>query len=325
MRENGRHARGSESSHHPGDSYYNIPPIKRPHWTWEIFVYFWVGGIGAGAHAVTTIARLLGHGDAALLRAGRYITLGSMVLSPLLLISDLGRPERFYNMLRILKLRSPMSLGSWSLFLFGSLSGLIATAQAAQDGLLGGGNPAARLARAVPAQILSALAMPFALFVGSYGGILLAATAVPMWARNALLMGPTFLASSFSTGLSALSLALKLGRWGEKGTHAALRRAERLALVAELGLMAASLAKMGKYGKPLYGKPLAPLFFGGTVLGGILAPLALLSGRESRPRGILASVLVLLGGLAFRYVMVEGGKRSADDPQATFSHTRKEG
>src|SRR3712207_9073307 len=64
---------------------------------------------------------------------------------------------------------------------------------------------------------------------------------------------------------------------------------------------------MGRWGKPLYSKELAPLFFGGTIVGGILAPFALLSGRESRRRGLLASTLVLLGGPPLRLAMVGGG------------------
>ena len=81
---------------------------------------------------------------------------------------------------------------------------------------------------------------------------------------------------------------------------------------------------MGRWGKPLFSQKLAPLFVGGTILGGILAPLALLSGRASRPRGLLASVLVLLGGLAFRFAVIEGGTLSARDPQATFSFAKSE-
>ncbi|HLM78976.1 MAG TPA: hypothetical protein VK361_11370, partial [Rubrobacteraceae bacterium] len=81
----------------------------------------------------------------------------------------------------------------------------------------------------------------------------------------------------------------------------------------------------GRWGKPLLTKKFAPLFFGGTVLGGILAPLALLfSGKETRGKSILSSTLVLLGGLALRYVMVEAGKMSANDPEAYFSFATKE-
>jgi len=322
-----------ETSRHPrtdpereGRDYYGIPPIKEHTWTWEVPVYFWLGGIGAGAHLVSTVAQLLGWKDEAFFRASRYTVLVTMILSPVLLILDLGRPERFYNMLRILKLRSPMSTGSWALSVFGALSGLIATRQAAEDGLLlGRDNVLVRLVRLlIPDRLLSVLALPFGLYVGAYTGILLGATSVPMWARNVVLMGPTFLSSGLSTGLSAVSFVLHLGGWGEKRTLEAMRRAERLSLAIEGGLIAASLIRMGKWGKPLYSAKLAPLFVGGTILGGILAPFALLSGRESRGKSLLSSVLALLGGLALRFAMIEGGRLSARDPQATFTFAKKE-
>src|ERR671917_234213 len=197
-----------ETSHHPrtdpereGRDYYGIPPIKEHTWTWEVPLYFWLGGIGAGSHLISTVAQLLGWKDRAFFRASRYTVLVAMILSPLLLISDLGRPERFLNMLRILKLRSPMSLGSWALSVLGTFSGLLATSQAAQDGLLGRGMLPRLIKTLVPERLLSVLALPFALFVGAYGGILIAATSIPIWARNWLLMGPTFLTSAISTGL----------------------------------------------------------------------------------------------------------------------------
>jgi formate-dependent nitrite reductase membrane component NrfD len=321
-----------ETSHHPRtdperekSDYYGIPPIKEHTWTWEVPVYFWLGGIGAGSHLISTLAQLLGWRDEAFFRAARYTTLVTMLISPVFLIRDLGRPERFYNMLRILKLRSPMSTGSWALSVFGTLSGLIATAQAARDGLLGRDNAPVRLARAlIPDRLLSVVALPVALYVGLYSGILLSATSVPMWARNFLLMGPTFLTSGLSTGLSAISFILHLGDWGERKTLETLRRTERISLFIEGGLLAASLIRMGRWGKPLFSKRLAPLFLGGAIVGGILAPLALLSGRESRSRGLLASVLALLGGLALRISMIEGGRLSARDPQATFTFAKGE-
>src|SRR3712207_4976036 len=192
-----------ETSHHPTTDperqprdYYGIPPIKEHTWTWEVPVYFWLGGIGAGSHIVSTVARALGHTDRAFLRTARYTTLITMILSPVLLIMDLGRPERFYNMLRIVKWRSPMSMGTWALMFFSMLAGSVAASQAARDGLLGRDNALARLAGALPARFLSVLALPFGYFVGAYTGVLLAMTSVPMWARNAVLMGPTFLSSA---------------------------------------------------------------------------------------------------------------------------------
>ena len=315
-----------ETTHHPeADSrrsdknYYGIPPIKRAHWTWQIPIYFWLGGIGAGTQLFATVAQLLGHEDKALKRASRYTVLVTMLLSPILLIWDLGRPERFYNMLRILKLRSPMSTQSWSLFTFGNLGGLIAARQAAEDGLLGD-NPLSRLLlRLIPARLLTVLALPFGLFVGFNTGNLISATSVPIWARNWMLMGPTFLTSGLSTALSWLSLVLHLGRWGEEKTLRVLHRAEKAVIVLEAALIALSLARMSRWSRPLFSKEAAPLFVGGTLLAGILAPLALLSGEKSRSKSVLASVLALAGGLAFRFAMIIAGRKSADDPEAYFT------
>jgi formate-dependent nitrite reductase membrane component NrfD len=315
-----------ETSHHPeADSrrddknYYGIPPIKHAHWTWQIPVYFWIGGIAAGVHLFSTIAQLLGHEDRALVRTSRYTVLLTMILSPVLLIWDLGRPERFYNMLRIVKLRSPMSTQSWSLFIFGSLAGMVAARQAAEDGLLGRGVISRLVMNLIPARLLSVLALPFGLFVGFNTGNLISATSVPMWARNWLFMAPTFLTSGLSTALSFLSLVLHLGHRGERKTLRALRRAEKATLVLEAILFAASLARMSRWSKPLFSKKVAPLFFGGGLLAGIVAPMALLFGRESRSKSLLASTLVLLGGLAFRFAMILGGRISADDPEAYFT------
>ncbi len=321
-----------ETSRHPetdperGDkNYYGIPPIKRAHWTWQIYVYFWIGGIGAGSHLLATLGHLLGWKDEAFFRTTKYTTFAAMTISPVLLVWDLGRPERFLNMLRILKLRSPMSTGSWALSIFGSMSGLVATKQAAEDGLLLGDNFASRLAKLIPDRFISVLALPFGMYVGSYTGILLIATSVPMWARNWLLMGPTFLSSAVSSGLSWTSLVLHLGNWGEGKTLGALKKAEKAVLIIEGVLIAASLVRMGKWSKPLFSKKLVPLFVGGTLIGGIAAPLVLLFGKESRERSILASVLVLVGGFLFRYVMVVGGRDSADDPESYFSFAKKDG
>jgi formate-dependent nitrite reductase membrane component NrfD len=316
----------AETSHHPetdpkrtDKNYYGIPPIKHAHWTWQIPVYFWIGGLGAGVHLFSTMAQILGHKDEALIRASRYTVLGTMMLSPILLIWDLGRPERFYNMLRVLKLRSPMSTQSWSVFAFGTLSGLISARQAAEDGLLGEDSLLVRLLKLIPARALTIVALPVGLNVGSNTGNLISATSVPMWARNWLFMGPTFLASGLSTALSWLSLVLHLTHSGEKKTLRTLHRAEKAALIIEAGLIAASLARMSRWGKPLFSREAAPLFVGGTLLGGIAAPMALLFGKESRPKSIIASLLALAGGLAFRFAIIKGGRLSADDPEAYFT------
>jgi len=315
-----------ETTHHPetdpgrkDKNYYGIPPIKRAHWTWQIPIYFWLGGLGAGTQLFATVAQLLGHKDEALTRVSRYTVLFTMLVSPVLLIWDLGRPERFYNMLRILKLRSPMSTQSWSLFTFGNLGGLIAVRQAAEDGLLGDNLLSRLVIRLVPARLLTVLVLPFGLFVGFNTGNLISATSVPIWARNWMLMAPTFLASGLSTALSWLSLVLHFGHWGEKKTLRVLHRAEKAIILIEAVLIGASLVRMSRWSKPLFSRDVAPLFVGGTLVGGILAPFLLLSGGERRSKSMLASVLALAGGLAFRFAIIQAGRKSADDPEAYFT------
>jgi formate-dependent nitrite reductase membrane component NrfD len=164
------------------------------------------------------------------------------------------------------------------------------------------------------------LALPFGLFVGFNTGNLISATSVPIWARNWMLMAPTFLASGLSTALSWLSFVLHLGRRGEEKTLRVLHRAEKATVLLEVGLVAASLVRMSRWAKPLFSKEIGSLFVGGSLLGGIAAPLALLfSGEQTRGRALLTSTLVLLGGLAFRFSMILAGRRSADDPEAYFT------
>jgi formate-dependent nitrite reductase membrane component NrfD len=134
-----------------------------------------------------------------------------------------------------------------------------------------------------------------------------------------MLMGPTFLTSGLSTALSWLSLVLHLGRWGEEKTLRVLHRAEKAVIVLEAVLIALSLARMSRWSRPLFSKEVTPLFVGGTLLGGIAAPFALLTGKESRSKSVLASVLALAGGLAFRFAMIIAGRKSADDPEAYFT------
>src|SRR5438477_9594611 len=122
-------------------SYYGRPILKEPVWQPEIPFYFFFGGI-AGASAVLHLgARLTGNGTLA--RRSLFIGAAADVVSPALLISDLGRPERFLNMLRVFKLTSPMSVGSWILLLSSGASGTAAALEA-----LGVAKPAKVLAEA---------------------------------------------------------------------------------------------------------------------------------------------------------------------------------
>ena len=102
-------------------SYYGRPVLKEPVWTWEIPAYFFTGGIGGVSAGLGLAARIAGNEPLA--RTSTYVSAAADAVSPLLLVSDLGRPERFLNMLRVFKVTSPMSIGSWLLFVSAGASG----------------------------------------------------------------------------------------------------------------------------------------------------------------------------------------------------------
>src|SRR5206468_7538358 len=106
------------------DSYYGRPILKEAVWKPEIPWYFFTGGI-AGASSVLSLAARVARNER-LAKTSMWIGLAGEVVSPALLIADLGRPERFLNMLRVFKVTSPMSVGSWVL----AGSGAATTAEA---------------------------------------------------------------------------------------------------------------------------------------------------------------------------------------------------
>src|SRR6266576_3587310 len=112
----------------PDTGYYGIPLLKKSPWTWEIPLYFFTGGTAGAAAVVGAIADYTG-ADRRLVRDARWIAAAGAVISPALLIADLGRPSRFLNMLRVFKPQSPMSVGVWTLLGFSAGASATACAQ----------------------------------------------------------------------------------------------------------------------------------------------------------------------------------------------------
>jgi hypothetical protein len=114
---------GGPMPREPGVAYYGQPIVKPPVWTWEIGLYLFVGG-AAGMTGVLALAGLLTGQPIAFVRSALGVAVAGAIVSPLLLIADLGRPQRFLNMLRVFKWRSPMSMGAWTLVLFSTFATL---------------------------------------------------------------------------------------------------------------------------------------------------------------------------------------------------------
>jgi formate-dependent nitrite reductase membrane component NrfD len=195
--------------------YRDRPLLKAPVWTWEIPVYFFIGGV-AGLCAVIAAAARAGGADAALIRDARLIAFLGAAVSPLLLISDLGRPRRFLYMLRVFKRQSAMSIGVWTLVAF---SGAVTASLALQ--LVGIGGPVSWVADAIGAVMGAVLA--------TYTGVLLGVTAIPVWAHHVRVLPIHFGASSLGAAASLLELA------GHRAP--ALNAIAIAAALAEVGVM----------------------------------------------------------------------------------------
>jgi len=224
-------------------------------------------------------------------------------------------------MLRVLKLRSPMSVGSWILSLFGVVCSLSAAVQVATD--LSGRRVFPRVAR-----VASIAGLPFSLLLAGYTGVLLEATNVPLWVRFFPFLGPTFVSSAFSSSLAALSIAIGDEKKHRK-THARLDAAETACLALETLVMCTGLLRLGKLGRPLTRGKWALIFWPATFVGGLLVPLCMrvnairttrsLTGRQRR----VSSLLTLVGGYSLRAVIVFAGRESARRPEDYFELTRR--
>jgi formate-dependent nitrite reductase membrane component NrfD len=279
------------------------PFIKPPVWAWEIPAYFWLGGIASGSAFAALGADLAGDEWSA--SVARKVALAAVAPAPLLLIRDLGRPARFLNMMRVFKPRSPLNTGTWCLVGFsGSAAGAVAL-----DVL---GRPREAKAASAATAVLGG-------YLGSYTGVLLAATAVPVWARSRLFLGPIFVSTATATGAAATRLVLVATgrRQVGRSTRIALNRLEAAAMLTELVLSALNKRRLGRAGRALsHGAP-GRLFRTAETLAAAGVALNLLGARRTTGLGQeLASFLYLGAGLAFRFAWIEAGKASARDDEA---------
>jgi formate-dependent nitrite reductase membrane component NrfD len=275
------------------------PFIHAPVWSWEVASYFWLGGMASGSAFVALACDVAGdHRSAAI---ARKVALGAVASAPVLLIADLGRPERFLNMMRIFKPRSPMNMGAWCLVAFSGTGAL-----AVGCDLIG---------RPKAARGLGALTSLFGSYLGSYTGVLLACTAVPVWSRSRTILGPAFVATATATGAAATRLVLvACGLPHGHPTRRALGTIETAAMVTELSISALGERRLGDAAAEALRRGRAGNYFR-TAKSLVALGLSLrLVARRTGPREHeLASFMYLAAGLAFRFAWVYAGRASATD------------
>jgi formate-dependent nitrite reductase membrane component NrfD len=272
-------------------AYYGRPILKPPVWKREIGWYLFTGGLAGASATMSAIARA--SGNPVLARRTALVATAAVNVSPALLVKDLGRPERFLNMMRVFKPSSPMNLGSWVLL----ASGASTTSAAALD--LAGVAPRLRTGLGVAAGIAG---VPLSV----YTAVLLSDTANPAWheARHEL---PFLFAAGAAAGAGAAGVlttpaehagparrAMLLGTVGSQLAETVMER--RIGGVAEAYTSGAA----GGYRRAA------------RILDGAGLALSLVPGRRLRRLG---AALVLAGAVATRFSVFKAGFQAAEDPR----------
>ena len=182
--------------------YYGRPVVRPPVWTWEIPIYFFIGGL-AGMSALIAAAGLFFH-QPSVTRTAMYISGAGALISPLLLILDLGRPRLFINMLRVFKPQSAMSMGVWilvsfSLFVF---PGLL-TLELRHFQLVSGS--ADDFVHWLSFIFICGSAF-FGTLLATYTGVLLGATVIPAWFLHRTLLPVHFGIAGLGSAAALLEL-----------------------------------------------------------------------------------------------------------------------
>lgn len=263
-------------------TYRDAPLLKPPVWTWEVPLYFFVGGAAGVAAVIAAAATFSSAETGTLARDAKWIAAIGGMISPLLLIADLGRPARFLNMLRVFKRRSPMSIGAWTLVIF-SNAALVALLPGMPFGA------AATIVAAITGAMLA-----------TYTGVLIGATVIPVWSRNVDILPIHFGASGLGAAVSALEL---LGH--------------RTAAMNALGILAAAIETVIVMILVRRGSSAGGLMHAAEAMSGPL-PLALrLIGAQSATLRIAAAAITIAGSLMTRIAWIKAAAPSRTSAPAS--------
>ncbi len=287
--------------------YYGQAVVKPPVWTWQVPLYFFMGGIAGMSAVLASGAVIFHHIDLA--RAAMWVAvIAGAILSPILLIMDLGRPRLFLNMLRVFKHRSAMSMGAWILSLFGAcvVPGLIALELHAHHIFAGSLDQLLRVA----AGIFIFGSAIFGTLLATYTGVLIGATAIPAWFLHRTLLPIHFGTAGLGSAAAVLELlghripALNFLGFYAAGVESAL-------------LIWLSIDKHGVADRAIHEHGSGWLIRIGEVLNGPLAIVLRLFGQVP-----FAAISFLVGALVSRFGWIAVGKVSGSDPEAVFASQR---
>lgn len=295
-------------------SYYGRPVVKASPWTADIPAYLFMGGLAGGSSILGAGADLSGR--PVLRRSARLTAFGALLGSFYALVHDLGRPARFHHMLRVAKVTSPMSVGTWILAAYGPMAGIAAVSEATsllprrlRRGALGHlAPPVGRGAGLVAAAVGPAVA--------SYTAVLLSDTATPTWhaARRDL---PFVFVGSASAAAGGMGLLL-----APADEAAPARRMAIAGAAVDLVASRTMESGMGVAAEPLHEGRAGALLKAAKVLTAGGAVLAAVSRGRQRVSAAAGAAL-LAGSVCTRFGLFEAGQESARDPRYTVVPQRE--
>jgi hypothetical protein len=284
------------------DSYYGKPVLNAPVWKpLDIAGYLFLGGLAGASSALAAGAQATGRPGLA--RTSKVGALGAGAVSLVALVHDLGRPERFLHMLRVFKVTSPMSVGSWLLAGYVPLAG-VAAASAVTE----------RVPRIGAAATGGAAAL--GPLVASYTAALIADTAVPAW-HDAHREMPYVFVSSAATAAGGLGLVgAPLAEQGPARTLALLGAG------VELGVFERMKRALGDGSEPYSSGTGGRLMRAGEVLavGGMAGAVF---GRRNRLASALSGLALMAASACTRFGIFHAGLDSANDPRYTVEPQRR--
>lgn len=286
--------------------YYGLPLLKAPAWTWQVPLYFFTGGFAGAASVIAAVGKLTSS-DEKVVREARMLAAIGGNISPALLIADLGMPSRFLHMLRVLKIQSPMSVGSWTLMVFSSSSSALVFLDYVRR----------RTSYESP-YVLKALENATEFFstvsgalLSTYTGVLIGATAVPVWNANVGILPIHFAASGVGSAASLLELG---------GSYTPAMNALGMGAAAAETFVGASIeVRRDRVLDPLKrGRSGWLTRIGGLLAGPLPLTLRILSlfanGKRKTRLRKAAAVTSAAGSVITRFAWVQAGKSSAADP-----------
>jgi len=291
--------------------------VADPQWGWWIIGYFFLGGIAAGTYFMSTLIDLVGSKeDRELSRIGYRIAFPLIIVCGAFLTLDLEKPERFWHMLfrsevvaeaqtthswgellqaPLLKYWSPMSAGSWALFLFGAFSFVSFLGSfrhlEKRTGIIG--------------HCFQLLGCVVGFFVAAYTGALLSATNQPVWS-DSVWVAPLFLMSAASTGIAVMLLLAGRRLTVSGASLARLGHADAWTLILELLVFLIFLQSLGALLGPVWETINGKIMIVGTLTFGLALPIVIhiAGGLKHKPGMITVSLSVLLAGFLLRYSIV---------------------